>query len=347
MRHNHAIFGGVLAGLLVLAQGPQAAAAKPAAETAAPVSAKPDLAAAKRHYADGEKKFKTGDFSGALVEFEAANEIKAAPQAERYIGLCHDSLGHLPEAAAWYEKFLAHVPEKVAVQGDEIRKRDSEIRAMPGRVHIESNPPGASVTIDGVAQPTPTPLDAKVSSGAHNLRFAEVGRLPAEKQIDVAFASAQSVSADLEVEPPPAPAPPPPAPVVIAEPPAAPVAPVQPAAEPRSRVPAYVTGGLAIAAAGVGAAFGILALNDKSDFDSNPTTKTADDGDTHALIADMAFGVALTFGVTSAVLFFTKDEVASPPATAKAEPVRKKTVTITPTPWIGSRSGGAGFLVQF
>ena len=75
-------------------------------------------------------------------------------------------------------------------------------------------------------------------------------------------------------------------------------------------VPAFVTGGLAVAAAGVGTVFGIIALSNKSDFDKNPTTQTADDGDTHALIADMAFGVALTFGVTSAVLFLTKDESA-------------------------------------
>jgi hypothetical protein len=118
-------------------------------------------------------------------------------------------------------------------------------------------------------------------------------------------------------------------------------------------VPAYVTGGLAIAAAGVGTVFGILALNDKSDFDKNPTTQTADNGDTHALISDMAFGVALTFGVTSAVLFLTKDE--PPPAalgqprtvTAKADAAKKSAVTIVPTPIVGAHSGGAGLLLRF
>jgi hypothetical protein len=110
-----------------------------------------------------------------------------------------------------------------------------------------------------------------------------------------------------------------------------------------------VTGGLAVAAAGVGTVFGVLALNDKKDFDKNPTTHTADNGDTHALIADMAFGVALTFGVTSAVLFLTKDEQPSPPAaTAKAaKRNNNEGVHLTPMPWVGPRSGGAGFALRF
>jgi hypothetical protein len=111
-------------------------------------------------------------------------------------------------------------------------------------------------------------------------------------------------------------------------------------------VPAIVTGALAVAAAGVGTVFGIIALNDKSKFDQNPTTTGADDGDTHALIADMAFGVALTFGVTSAVLLLTKDE--PPPATSKAAaPAKAAKITVTPTPIVGAHTGGAGVLLRF
>ncbi len=347
IRITSKILAGIVGGALALSYVPRAAAANPPTEASA--AAKPDLATAKKRYAEGEKKFKASDFAGALADFRAANEIKSAPQSERFIGLCEDSLGHLPEAAAWFDKFLAHVPEKMAAQGEEIRKRDAEIKAYPGKVHIESNPAGASVTVDGKAQPAPTPTDVLLSPGPHTVAFAEPGRLPAEKQIDVAFASLQTLTADLEPEPPPpAPPPPPPAPVVVAPLPTAP----QPApVEPRSKVPAYVTGVLAVAAAGVGTAFGIVALNDKSSFDKDPTTHTADNGDTHALIADMAFGVALTFGVTSAVLFLTKDDQPAPaPATASAawkKDTKKRGVTVVPTPWVGTRSGGAGFVLKF
>src|SRR5579859_3124159 len=89
---------------------------KPAPKPAA--GAAVDIVSAKKHYSEGEKKLKAEDFEGALAEFKAANEIKAAPQAERNIGICEDNLRHYRTAVEYYEKFLAHVPEKMAAQGD-------------------------------------------------------------------------------------------------------------------------------------------------------------------------------------------------------------------------------------
>jgi len=343
------VVAGVLAGALVIAQAPGAwAQARPAPPAAGPNRA--DLAAAKRHYGEGEKKFKAGEFALAENEFKAANDVKSTPQAERFIGMCEDSQGHFRAAVEWYERFLTHVPDKMSAQGDEIRKREGEIKALPGKVHLESNPPGASVKIDDKPQPAPTPVDVELSPGQHVVRLSAPGRLPTEKTIDVAFASTQTVAADLDAEPPP---PPPPPVAAVPPPPPPPATPPPPPPEPRSKLPAYITGGLAVAAAGVGTVFGIMALSDKSDFDKNPTTSKADNGDTHALIADMSFGVALTFGVTSAVLFLTKDEApppatssASRPVTAKAD-AKKSGVTITPTPIVGPHSGGAGLVLKF
>jgi PEGA domain-containing protein len=341
---------GVIAGSLVLSQTSTVwAQAKPAAAAASPpASAKADLSAAKKRYADGEKKFKAGDFAGALAEFKEANDIKSTPHAERYIGLCEDSLGHYRAAADWYDKFLTHVPDKLASQGDEIRKRDGEIKAMPGKVHIESTPSAAAVSIDDKPQGAATPTDVDLAPGSHTVKIASPGRLTSSKAIDVAFASTQTVSADLDPDPAAAAPAPAPAAVAVGVAPAPAVTPAPPPPpEPRSKVPAIVTGALAVAAAGVGTVFGIIALGDKSDFDKNPTTQTADDGDTHALIADMAFGVALTFGVTSAVLFLTRDE--TPVATSSIDPkeVKKAAVTVTPTPMVGPHSGGAGFVLRF
>jgi hypothetical protein len=337
----------VIASAMVLSQTPSVWA-QGAAAPAAAAGAKPDLAAAKKHYGEGEKKYKAGDNAGALVEFKAANDIKSTPQAERYIALCEDGLGHFQAAADFYDKFLAHVPDKMAAQGDEIKKRSAEIKALPGKVHIESNPPGAGVTVDDKQTGAPTPTDVELPPGQHTIKLSEPGRLPSERPVDVTFASTQTVSVDLEPEPAPAPPPPP----MATTPPTPPAAPPPPPPEPRSKVPAFVTGGLAVAAAGVGTVFGVMALNDKSKFDKNPTSDTADSGDTHALIADMAFGVALTFGVTSAVLFLTKDE--QPPPTSSSGALRmakagdpKNAITVTAVPVFGPHSGGAGLLVRY
>jgi hypothetical protein len=358
-RWRRGVVTGTLACSLAVAQSTLAWAqppgAKPAAGAAGAGSAatatggKADLNEAKKHYGDGEKKYKAGDYAGALADFKEANEIKSTPHAERYLGLCEDKLGHYQAALDWYDKFLAHVPDKLASQGDELQKRSAEIKAMPGKVHVDSTPPGATVTVDDKPEASPTPLDVELAPGTHTLKLTAAGRVPSTKSVDVAFASTQTVTADLEPEA----APPPPPPVAAAVPAVAPApATPPPPAEPRSKVPAIVTGGLAIAAAGVGTVFGIIALGDKSDFDKNPTTSTADSGDTHALIADMAFGVALTFGVTSAVLFLTKDE--APPATSSAGhsttakvAAAKPAVTFAATPIVGPHVGGGGFSMRF
>ena len=57
-------------------------------------------------------------------------------------------------------------------QGDEIRKRNAEIKALPGKVHIESTPPGATVTVDDKTLSAPTPTDAELAAGPH-LHFTE------------------------------------------------------------------------------------------------------------------------------------------------------------------------------
>lgn len=340
---------------------PTAPAPKPPVaplHAAAPAGPTPaQLREAKKHYEDGEKKYKAGEYAAALKEFEAADSIKGTPQTARFLGLCHDGLGHYPEAVTWYEKFLNEPPKTptAAQQAnlDEIRGRVAKIKALPGKVHIETTPAGATVMVDGQAQTQPTPADIEVPPGKHVIRLSLEGRIPQDKEIEVAFASKQDLQAELEAKPPP-PAPPPP--VTPPPPPPQPATPPPPPPEERSKVPAYVTGGLAIAAAGVGTVFGVMALGDKSDFDKEPNTSPkkkgfADDGDNHALIADMAFAAALTLGITSVVLFVTKDE---PPATAgggrgrawAARP-KKSTITVTPAPIVTPTGGGAGAIIRF
>ena len=337
--------------------GAPAAGAQPAAKPAAP--AKP--ADAKALAASGEKKFKAGDFAGALSDFEASDTAKAAPETERFIGLSQDNLGHYPEAVVAYEKFLAAVPASMKQQGEETKKRVDAIKTMPGKVHVETTPPGAQITVDLAANPsaqpnaTPTPTDLDLPAGHHTLKIAAEGFTTTDKEVDVTYASKQDVRVELVKSEPP---PPPPPPVVAEAAQPAPAPPPPPPPEPRSKVPAYVTGAVAIIATGVGIGFGVKALGQSSDFDKNPTTKKADDGENNALVADMMFGIAITFGVTSAVLFLSSDA----PQSAKADPADKKNapgaavavakkapakITITPTPYVTHNGGGAGALVRF
>lgn len=330
---------------------PAAPAAKPAAPAAPAKPADP-----KALMASGEKKFKANDFAGALADFEAANTAKASPEAERFIGQSHDNLGHFPEAVSAYERFLANVPANMKAQGEETKKRVEAIKAMPGKLHVETTPAGAQITVDAAANPNaapnpnPTPTDLDLPPGKHTLKIVAPGYEAADKEVDVAYGSKQDVRVELVKTAEPVPPPPPP---VVAETPPATQPPPPPPPEPRSKVPAYVTGAVAIVAAGVGIGFGAKALSQSSDFDNNPTTKKADDGENNALVADMMFGIAITFGVTSAVLFLSSDA----PQSAKAAPVKsvgqaepKKApakITVTPAPYVTPSGGGASALVRF
>jgi hypothetical protein len=355
----------VLASAVAVAAAPSASAQTPAA-TAQPAAkpadaAKPAGAAkpadAKALFASGEKKFKSSDFAGALADFEASQAAKPAAETLRYVALSHDNLSHFADAVAGYEKFVDEnaANAKMKDQVDEAKKRASAIRAMPGKVHLETTPAGASVVVDAASNPdakpgsAATPLDLDLTPGKHTLRLVADGFEPSEKEVDVAFASKQDLKVELVKKEPPPPPPPPP---VVAEAPAPPPPPPPPP-EPRSKVPAYVTGAVAIVAAGVGTGFGIKALSQSSDFDKNPTPKKADDGENNALVADMMFGVAITFGVTSAVLFLSSD---APAATAKANgkvtvaravAPPKSSITVIPAPYVTPHGGGAGALVRF
>jgi hypothetical protein len=331
-----------------------AAAAKPAAP------AKP--ADPKALAASGEKKFKAGDYAGALADFEASQTAKAAPETERFIGLAQDNLGHYPEAVVAYEKFLATspMPASMKQQAEEAKKRVDAIKTMPGRVHVETTPAGAQITVDAAtspnAQPTPanaapTPTDLDLPAGHHTIKITAEGYTATDKEIDVTYASKQDVRVELVKSEAP---PPPPPPVVAEAATPAPAPPPPPPPEPRSKVPAYVTGAVAIIATGVGIGFGVKALGQSSDFDKNPTTKKADDGENNALVADMMFGIAITFGVTSAVLFLSSDA----PQSAKADPTKSAPrvakavkapakITITPAPYVTPTGGGASALVRF
>jgi hypothetical protein len=327
---------------------PPAAGTKPAAP-APTTPAKP--VDPKAAFASGEKKFKANDFAGALADFEASEAAKASPETERYVGLSHDNLNHFTEAVAAYEKFLANVPQAMKQQGDETKRRVEAIKTMPGKVHVESMPAGAQITVDAAANPSaaphhaPTPTDLDLPIGHHTLRISAAGYDPTDKDVDVTYASKQDVKVELQKTPEPVPTPPPP--VVAENPQPAQPAPPPPPPEPRSKIPAYVTGAVAIVATGVGIGFGAKALSQSNDFDKNPTTKKADDGENNALVADMMFGIAITFGVTSAVLFLSSDAPAQS-STAKVAPKKAPAkITVTPAPYVTPSGGGASALVRF
>jgi tetratricopeptide (TPR) repeat protein len=301
--------------------------------------------AARKAYSDGEKAYAAGEYAKAEENFKKADEILPSPHAEYWIAMSIDKQGRADDAAAAFEKLLAN-PD-VAKLGDEkneqVKARLAELKGKQvGELNIVTSPTGASVSVDGQAQAGETPMILKLAPGAHKITITNPGYEKQELSVDVA--AGQRSEKNVELKPaeltPPATATPAPA----APAPAPPAEPAKPA-EPRSKVPAYVTLGIAGAGALVGTYFGIQALSAKKDFNDDPTTDNADKVERNALIADMAFGVAITLGVTGVVLLTSSDSAEAPKEKAMKRKALRNAFHVAPV--LGPTGGGAAARFTF
>jgi hypothetical protein len=177
----------------------------------------------------------------------------------------------------------------------------------------------------------PTPVDP----GEHVFRFEAVGYPPVEQRVVV---RAGEKSRLLAVQfAPSTPAPPTEG---VAPPPGA--APADHRTSQGTRASAWVFGGLAVAAFGTEAFFGLSGLSDRSHLKSQPCAQTAscsqssvDSIRTKFTVADIALGVGLVSAAISAYLF-----IAAPREPAAAAPAPASALDVRPVP------GGATMAVS-
>ena len=340
----------VVTGLLTLtlaaetarAQGkPPAAQPKgaPAEKPKKPLTDAQKKDGAKKAFEDGGKKFDAGDFTGAYAAFKEADDMVpgAVPKYRMAESLdkASDKTGDVGAAIKGYEDFLASNPpaDKQQARIDAAKARIDALKKTPADVKVNVTPAAAALTLDGVAQ-TGNPI--KVPPGKHTIGAKADGFDEGKADVEVAFAEKKEVTLTLNAK-----AAEPVAPIVpVAAKPEKPLPPPEKPSGGSSKVPAIITLSLAGAGVVVGTVFGVLALTSKSDFKKTPTQDLYDKTERNALIADMSYGVAITFGVTGIVLLVSsgKDE----PAAAKDE---KKASIDKPkfdfAPWAGPTGGGA------
>jgi hypothetical protein len=106
----------------------------------------------------------------------------------------------------------------------------------------------------------------------------------------------------------------------------------------------WVFGGLAVAAAGVGTTFGLLARGKKSDLDKLGCSPFCTDSQvssmkTMALAADIDFGAAIVFAGVATVIFVTRPMILPPD--------KKDTALLQPSAFIGPHYQGVGLSGSF
>lgn len=319
----------VVAGTLASTSALPLAMAQGKAPAAAPDAKKRD--AARKAYQAAEKDYAAGKYAEAYAGFKKANETLPSPHAEYWMAMSLDKDGKGEDAAAAFEKLLGHAD--LSKLGDEkigqVKDRLAALKGkQTGEVNIATTPPGASVSVDGTAQPGETPMVIKLPPGSHTITVTNPGYEKQELKVEVTAGkrvdqNIELKASDLGATPAPAPETPAPAePAEKGEP--------APPAQPKSKLPAYITLGIAGVATGVGAFFGVKALGAKRDFDDKPTTDNADDVERNALIADMAFGVAITLGVTGIVLLTSGDSAPEKEKTSKKSLPKKARFNVAP-----------------
>jgi PEGA domain len=249
-----------------------------------------------------------------------------------------DKLGDVAGAFAAYGVALSD-PQKDDLGAEKVEAaaaRQAALGAVPSDLLVTTTPAGAHLQVSGVNLPSPTPVSLRLAPGRHLL----VVSLPGyeSQQVEVTATPGAKLRPNLTLVPLAGTRD---AAVGLSAPPLDMSTGLDANPGPRSLVPGYVTLGIAGAAAVVGTIFGIRALNDKQDYDAAPTTSKADDVERNALIADMAFGVTLTLGITGIVLLVADDA----PAQAQSRPLQQGALRLLP--YVSPRGAGAAAAMSF
>jgi PEGA domain len=303
---------------------------------------------ARKAYGAGEKAYGSGDYADAYDNFKKANDLIPSPNAEYWMAMSLDKGGKLDEAMDAYQTFL-NDPGASKVGADKVSSAQSrldDLKKMPAALNLTTTPPGASVSVDGQAQMGETPMVVKVPPGTHEISVSATGYEASKFEVTVKPGEKQNKDVTLEQSAAPAPAPAPvPAPAATPAPVSAPPPTSPPPPEHKSKVPAYVTLGIAGAGVVVGTIFGIEALGAKSDFNKTPTNDNADKVERDALISDMSFGVAITLGVTGIVLLTSSTSGTAPAESGMIKLPKKATLDVAP--YMSTHGGGAAARLTF
>jgi hypothetical protein len=273
---------------------------------------------AGEHFERGVRLYEEQDWRAALIEFERAYALIARFQVLFNVAQCRYQLQDYAGALSAFERYLADGGSKVS-EGDRDRVRTTieDLRGRVAQVRVEADVSGAEITVDDVLAGT-TPLSAPVvvSEGRRKIAASKPGREPVTRVVDVA--GRDSIAVKLVLPPLAA---------------SGPTLATKPPKGGKSIAPAIAAFGLGAAGIGVGSAFGLVAIKNKSDLDlvcSDRACPPAAQGqiDTfrrNAVVSTVGFSagaLGIAAGVTWLAFASSRgDSVASSPASGRLVPL--------------------------
>lgn len=252
-------------------------------------------ALARELYTKGQQLFREGDFRAAEHSFEEAYRVAPTAIVLLSIAECQVRTEQFERAAETLEIYLREKPD--AKDRAEVRTQIDTLRSKPAFLTVSSNIAGADIWVDGSDTGMSTPADLSLSPGVHNVTVVRDGYVRAEQSIRLAPAGRDTIRFTMMPEAR--------EPVTVAPTSVTPDS--EPAQESGRHIgPAFwVATGIGIGAIASGVTLGVLALKEDKEYKKHPTEKRADQGDRHALFADISYGIAGAAAVTAIVLYFT------------------------------------------
>jgi len=311
------------------------------AQTAAPTTRAESL------FAQGKQALESNDFAHACPLLQESYGIDPALGTLLALAVCHEGVGRT--ATAWREFRTAADGAAREGRADRERFAQAHITKLEGHlskltVAVSSDsPPGLVVEVDGAAVPVDQWGTEQVIDPGHHVVAAHAPRRqPWSGAVDigpehdvqtVTIGALAPEASDALASPPPA-----------TDATQAPASPDTSTPGAWKRAAGWIVGGVGIAAVGVGAVFGVMAITKSSDAKSKcSTTSCTDpaavsenqDAKTAATISDVAIGAGLAAVAVGAYFLLT-----APPAPAQSTGLRL-------VPFVGRERAGAALVTAW
>jgi hypothetical protein len=166
-----------------------------------------DIARARALDQQGAKAYQDARYNDAIRYFEEAYRLGGPPFELWNVAKCHLHLDQPEQAAEMLEKYLA-TPDLPADDRAEASQQLEELKKRPSTLTVASSPSGASVTIDGKAEPNKTPFSVPVQPGPHDIALTLPNHVSYNKHVEAKYGRAIILDAPLvkdETAPPPPP----------------------------------------------------------------------------------------------------------------------------------------------
>jgi len=158
---------------------------------------------AKQLYGQGQLAYREGRYSEAIDKLLEADRVMPNAAFSYNIALVYEKMGDQRSALRWLRSYLRQSGKGVNDEAtqEKVRKFESELQARGlQQVSILSNPPGATLQIDGHALGL-TPFTTELTPGMHRIALSLPGHAPVQKDFELRSDRSLDVEVLLEDQP--------------------------------------------------------------------------------------------------------------------------------------------------